>query len=119
MAQQPWASAPRWTFGDRVRRIRRDHKMTQAEFAVRLGVGDRSVAAWESDRNEPEQIVEMARRIEGAFGVPAAWVLGIAEGPHPGGGGGLHAVERAGRARRDSNPQPSDPKVRVRLPLAA
>ena len=83
-------AAPQWTFGDRIRKIRRDEKLTQAEFAEMIGRKDKAVGAW---------------RIQEEFHVPATWVLGL-DAPPPSGGG------QSERARRYSKPQPSNPKVR-------
>lgn len=98
-------AAPQWTFGDRIRKIRRDEKLTQAEFAEMIGRKDKAVGAWESGLNEPDDILSVARRIQEEFHVPATWVLGL-DAPPPSGGG------QSERARRYSKPQPSDPKVR-------
>ena len=97
---------PEWTFGDRIRKIRRELRLNQVEFADAIGRGDKAVAAWESGTNAPEDIVSVAKRIQVRFGVSAAWVLGI-DPPPPAGPGSTV------RARRDSNSQPSDPKVWV------
>ena len=100
---------PVWTFADRVRKARRSTGMTQAAFAQALGVGDKAYAAWESGANEPEHLHLIAERLETVVGWDKAWFLGWADEstPRPDGPGG------GGRARRDSNPQPSDPKVVV------
>lgn len=81
---------PRWTFADRIRKIRREQaRLSQAAFAARLGVGDKAYAAWETGSNNPGDIVGIAQRIEHEFGVPAAWTLGLMPdtqpGPRPGG----------------------------------
>lgn len=77
----PWI--PEWSFGDKVRKIRRAKGMTQTEFAQALGVGDRAAAAWESiDDRMPRDVVAIAKRIEVRFQVPAAWLLGL-EVPTP------------------------------------
>ena len=113
MTTQPVAVSVEWTLGDRLRRVRRSAGMTQDQFAHAIGVGTKAYAAWEADRNYPEHVVELARHIERTFGVRAAWLLGVDnESPHPAGpdgGGNVLGFQR--RARRDSNPQPSDPKV--------
>ena len=71
---------PEWTFGDRVRRIRRTAGLSQAEFARRIGVGDRSLSQWESDRNRPGDIVRVAVAIYREFQVPPEWTLGLNDG---------------------------------------
>lgn len=70
-------SVPTWTFGDRVRKIRREMHLTQEAFAEAIGHGEKAVASWESGRTQPENIVEVAREIEKAFGIPAVWLLGF------------------------------------------
>lgn len=95
---------PEWTFGDRVRKVRRNAGVTQAEFAARLGVGAKAASAWESFDRTPREVVSIAKRIELAFGVPAAWMLGLemAEAPRLGGqGGDSYAIA-------DSNREPAD-----------
>jgi transcriptional regulator with XRE-family HTH domain len=67
----------RWTFGDRVRRIRRHFKVAQAAFAESIGVPTGTVATWESSDRSPHEIVDLARRIEQRWGVSALWVLGM------------------------------------------
>jgi len=75
---------PQWTFGDRLRKIRRDAGLSQVEFAERIGRGEKAVASWELSTNEPRDVVTLAKRIEVAFGVPAGWTLGLAGGPNGG-----------------------------------
>lgn len=81
MSTQTAGHVPQWTFGDRIRKIRRDAALTQEGFADKIERGDRSVAAWESGRNVPDDVVAVARRIQLVFGVPAAWTLGLYDGP--------------------------------------
>ncbi len=76
--------SPEWTFGDRVRRIRRTAGLNQIEFAQRLGVTHQRLSQWESDRNKPGDIVAVAKRIRQEFGTPVDWTLGLDE---PSGGG--------------------------------
>jgi len=93
---------PDWTMGDRLRKIRRSAKMTQATFAAALGVSEDTYAAWESDRNKVTDVVAMAKRIKVLTGTPIWWTLDTQEGPHPAGpNGGECAV-------RDLNPEPAD-----------
>lgn len=79
---------PAWTLGDRMRKARMTTGMHQRDFAVAINVKSGSLAAWESDRAIPRNIVAVARRIELVSGVPAAWILGLDDGPPPGPGGG-------------------------------
>lgn len=66
-----------WTFGDRLRKIRREAELSQADFADRIGVGHGSLANWESDLSKCRDEVAVARAIEREFGVPATWTLGL------------------------------------------
>ncbi|MFT4227206.1 helix-turn-helix transcriptional regulator [Micropruina sp.] len=61
---------PAWTFGDRLRKVRRVNNLTQIQFAEALGVNPKSLAAWEADAWEPHDIVSVARRIR-SLGGPA------------------------------------------------
>lgn len=75
---------PDWSFGDRVRKARTTVGMTQEEFATAIGVGESSLAAWETDRAMPRsrQIVDVCKRIEAVTNIPHLWLLG-AEEPTP------------------------------------
>jgi transcriptional regulator with XRE-family HTH domain len=73
----PPGQLPEWSLADRLRKIRRDRHMTQEEFAHELGVKAVTLAAWESGRNRPDDVLELAVAIERRFGVPAAWTLGV------------------------------------------
>jgi transcriptional regulator with XRE-family HTH domain len=99
----PWT--PEWTLADRLRRIRRSLDMGQREFAERLQQKLGTYQQWEADISRPRDQVALARRVELLTGVPASWTLGI-DGPAPRPSTPAGDVERA---RRDSNPQPSDP----------
>lgn len=55
------------------------HQLTQDQFAAAIGVNSKSLAAWENDAWQPRGMVAIAKRIELAFGVPAAWTLGLDE----------------------------------------
>jgi transcriptional regulator with XRE-family HTH domain len=84
MTVQPERFYPAWTLGDRIRKARTLNHMSQAEFAAAIGVKDGSLAAWETDRAQPRNVVAIARRIEVLTGIPAAWTLGIDDGePFP------------------------------------
>jgi transcriptional regulator with XRE-family HTH domain len=82
----PFRFVPEWTFGERVRKIRRESGLSQTEFATRIGANDRALASWETGRTKPQDIVAVAKRIRKEFGVPTAWTLGTEE-EGPGGGG--------------------------------
>lgn len=77
---------PEWTFGERIRKIRRDVGLSQAEFAARIGVSTSALSAWEAGRNTPgEKIVDIAKTIRREFRVPTGWTLGTDEPPTEGG----------------------------------
>lgn len=89
MTVQPEPIYPDWTLGDRLRKARTIARMTQGEFAAAIGVKEGSLAAWETDRAQPRNIVGVAKRIELLTGIPAAWVLDLNPprpiiDPHPG-----------------------------------
>ncbi len=70
-----------WTFGDRLRKVRRILGMSQEAFAKLLGATPQALGAWELDVNAPRNVVAIAKRLEVAAGVPATWMLGlVAEG---------------------------------------
>lgn len=70
---------PQWNFADRARKVRRDLGLGQSEMAEKLGVGIKAYSAWESGKNSPEDIVNIAVRFERASGVPRTWFLGWIE----------------------------------------
>lgn len=70
-------SIPEWTFGERLRKIRRAVGAGQAEFADGLNENRKTYAAWELDKSSPRNVVAVARRVELMTGFPASWVLGL------------------------------------------
>lgn len=74
-AHETWI--PEWTFGDRLRKVRREKRITQEQAAQALGVSGPQVAAWESGGNNPRDIVSIAKRCQLAWDVPAEWMLGL------------------------------------------
>lgn len=71
---------PAWTFGERVRKARREVGMTQGDFANELGVSRQAYAAWETGRNTPPHMPEVAVRLEEVTGFAREWFLGWADG---------------------------------------
>jgi len=78
---QPGPWVPAWTFGDRLRKVRRDLGIEQAEFAVALGVTRPRLGGWESGTRgvRADEATTIARRVQERYGVPAAWLLGVYE----------------------------------------
>jgi len=84
------------------------HGVTQAHVAALLGITQQSVSAKRGGRT-PITLDEL-EIIAPLFGMTPDELLRGYRNPRPGGpDGGLSVA--AERARRDSNPQPSDPKV--------
>lgn len=96
---------PEWTFAERVRKVRRDLGLTQEEMAAKLAVGDKRYSAWESGKNTPSDIAEIAVTLERVSGVPRTWFLGWAdeEAPPPPPPG---AELRSGNLRAFFRPRP-------------
>lgn len=83
-----WSERLDWTFGDRIRKIRRAVNVSQGEFADAIGRTRESLSTWESGRiDAPRDVVAIAKRIELAYGVPASWTLGLETKNAPGPGG--------------------------------
>ena len=92
---------PQWTMADRLRKARELTGMDQTEFAAAMGVNRNTIGTAEGGTKTPRRLtVRMWAMITG---VDQSWLeTGRPTTP----GGGLDEL----RARRDSNPQPSDPK---------
>jgi transcriptional regulator with XRE-family HTH domain len=57
------------TYGSFIKRIRQTAKLTQADFAIAVGVGANSISQWENGKYEPNfvskrAIDEFARKIK-------------------------------------------------------
>lgn len=96
-----------WTLGDRLRKARRTTGMTQRQFAEAIQVSAPRYSQWEADLNGPRDLVNVAKRIQLATGVPASWLLGVDDTGTPGPRGGGKWVAR------DSNPKPTGIALRV------
>lgn len=70
---------PKVGFGDRMRRIRLDAGMNQAEFAEAIGMGKAAYGHHELLADPPRTARLMAYAIELRFHVPAWWTLGEPE----------------------------------------
>ena len=97
---------PAWTRGDRLRKARQVAGLTTRELAEQIGVSQKTITDAEGDKRPT-----VRRPVLIAYAMVSGVSLGWLEtgrtpaGPMP--DGGLEVM----RARRDSNPQPSDPKV--------
>lgn len=102
---------PVWTWGDRVRKARRDLGLTQAEFAELTGYTDKAIAAWESGRNTPNVAV-ISLVLERATGIDRLWWIGWTdESPPPNGPfavGSTRSTTGRRTKRRPTNPCLSD-----------
>lgn len=81
------ANIPQWTLAERLRKVRRERGLSQEVFAARIGVKPGTYSAWETGRNVPDRIDELAEKLEGATGITRLWFLGWSDGapPPPGG----------------------------------
>lgn len=68
---------PRWTLGDRLRKVRRDAGYSSREFAELLGINLSSLAHYETDRARPRNLVELMEKVSTVTGVPVTWLLGL------------------------------------------
>jgi transcriptional regulator with XRE-family HTH domain len=76
---------PQFTLGDRLRRLRRDQRLTQGEFAALLGQTDKAYGAWESGTNTPrgDTLLELGHRVDELYGSTARdWLMGWASSPN-------------------------------------
>jgi transcriptional regulator with XRE-family HTH domain len=76
---------PQFTLGDRLRRLRRDQRLTQGEFAALLGQTDKAYGAWESGTNTPrgDTLLELGHRVDELYGSTARdWLMGWSSSPN-------------------------------------
>lgn len=64
-----------WTFGDRLRKVRREMGVTSRELAALLGVTNSSVAQWETDRVYPRHARGIAYQVQELSDVSGVWLL--------------------------------------------
>lgn len=102
-------SIPPLTLGWRLQMALRQAGISVQEMADELGMARNSLSRWMADRGTPPRaafVKQWALRT----GVPYTWLAtGEAENPRPGDPDGGSTADAALCARRDSNPQPSDP----------
>lgn len=60
-------------FGHAIRRLRKEHDMTQGQLAELCFVSKTTVSAWENDRTFPPK--GSAERLCKAFGIPVAYFI--------------------------------------------
>ena len=97
------------TFGARLALIRQRMGWGNvAEAALACGLPVASWRNWERDGRMPRDLVRIARQIADTTGCSYYWLLDGSAGPGTPNGAPQDAVQ-VERARRDSNPQPSDP----------
>lgn len=65
----------RWTFGDRVRKVRRGAGLSSREFALALGITNSALAQWETDRSLPRRPLAVADDICRLTGADPGWLL--------------------------------------------
>jgi transcriptional regulator with XRE-family HTH domain len=68
-----------WTLGDRLRKIRRHHRLSQREFAAWVGVRRSELARWEAGRSDGGPTMAVARRVCGLYDVPMNWLMGLVD----------------------------------------
>ena len=93
-----------------VRSLMGRYEVTQVMLSEVLGVSQPQVGA--RLRGAVAFNVNEVALLADYFGVSPAELLGEQVAPRPGPDGGQPMTREALRARRDSNPKPSDPKVR-------
>ncbi len=61
------------TIGENIKKLRKKHKMSQAEFGRIANVTDKAVSAWENGAKYPR--VECIRKITEYFNVPSSVII--------------------------------------------
>ena len=62
------------TFGDKIRKLRIEKKMTQQKLGAMVGVSYRTIRAWEVDGRYPKQS-SLYQKLADAFQKPCAWAM--------------------------------------------
>ena len=70
---------PEWTFGDRLRKARREAGLSQQEVAERIGVPLGRYSGWETGEFSPRSadLVDVAKKVSAITDVPTEWLLGL------------------------------------------
>lgn len=66
-------------FSDRLKQLRKENGLTQAELAKALGVSASTVALWETGRRKPQ--FEMFDKLSGYFDRSMDYILGTSDNP--------------------------------------
>lgn len=67
-------------FGERLKKLRKKHKLTQPEFAKKINVGKSTVAMWETGDRHPDH--DTIRKIADFFECTSDFLLGLSDHPH-------------------------------------
>lgn len=68
-------------FGERLKKLRKERKLTQTQLAEKLNAGKSTVAMWETCDREPD--FEMLKKIADFFNVNTDYLLGRTDNPEP------------------------------------
>lgn len=68
-------------FGDILRELRKDFKMTQAELAEKLSLSPLTISAYECGRSVPDDVTKV--KIAKIFNVSLDYLLGLIREPFP------------------------------------
>jgi transcriptional regulator with XRE-family HTH domain len=69
------------TFGQRLKKLRREHDMTQERLADYLGVTPQAVSRWETDAVMPD--ITLLPAFANLFHVTTDYLLGVSDIPNP------------------------------------
>jgi transcriptional regulator with XRE-family HTH domain len=69
------------TFGERLKQLRDQKKITQEDFAIAIGFNRSTLANWETDRALPD--IETCNKIADYFNVSTDYLLGRSNTPRP------------------------------------
>lgn len=67
------------SFGDRLKRARKEKKLTQEEVAKRLGIDDTTISKYENDKSEPDN--KTLNDLAGLYEVSVDYLLGRTDDP--------------------------------------
>ena len=79
--------SPVWTFGDRLARIRKAMKLSQAEISTLIGVSQKTIGRWENDAHvrDPHDVAIRYERAAREMGLPEYsydWIMGRSDAGH-------------------------------------